>query len=688
MAGDIPRQALSEHFQERLAGRRVLGVLCLTYQYDPGFFEQEVLPALLDVAVSHAAVARALQLEGAVRELQHGVAVFCDWRGLCISDYGSPRLDVERVPVRLGTGIFHPKNVLILTEARDPSAEGTFKQELFVACASANLTRSGWWENVEVAHIESIEEGESTRLRDDLLSLFDRVERLAQSPRAGALLKPYRAFARKLEQQPRKSEAGRLRTHFYVGGAGGDSEDIPTFLAGMIPRDDGYCLEVISPYFDEHPAKSPLFSLIKRLKPAKTRVFLPKAPDGTAQCSKEMFDSVREAGAEWGALPDDLLSLGKRSASGERSVHAKVYRIFKGQPKREYLFVGSANLTAPAHSGAGGNLETGFLIEIEPPRRPKFWLKAMGRKPQLFEHQCPEDSDDDAVDVPLQLRFSWKDNRAFGRWDGQGPCPGVEICGQAGPLAAGVTLPDKPWTELDGRVAAALREELTSVSIVRVVLADGRESRILVQEEDLQMKPDLIHRLPVRDILEYWALLKAEQRQAFLDRKLPVLIADGKGALSALPTNRGSSRDDMFSRCAGIFHAFATLESRIVEAIEKGHRAQAGALIFGMRFDSLLTLLERIREREPDPAEAGTLDLVDRYLVAMCATQLRNVVSAKHEEFWSEYPTQAAELDARLAAKADLRSQLIASAPDGMEAFMGWFDHWFLKRQEPEVVAS
>ena len=124
MASDLPRQVLSEHFQERIANQRVLGALFLTYEFDPGFFEQEVLPVILDVPVSHAEVPRLLQLESALRELPYGVAVFYDWRGLRTSDYPAPRLDVSRIPVRLGTGIFHPKVVLLLTQDLELEEEG------------------------------------------------------------------------------------------------------------------------------------------------------------------------------------------------------------------------------------------------------------------------------------------------------------------------------------------------------------------------------------------------------------------------------------------------------------------------------------------------------------------------------------------------------------------------------------
>ena len=35
---DVPHEVLSEHFQERMEGCRLVAAVFLTYQFDPGFF--------------------------------------------------------------------------------------------------------------------------------------------------------------------------------------------------------------------------------------------------------------------------------------------------------------------------------------------------------------------------------------------------------------------------------------------------------------------------------------------------------------------------------------------------------------------------------------------------------------------------------------------------------------------------
>ena len=165
---EIPHAVLSEAFEQRLSGRRVVAAVFTTFRFDPGFFEQEILPVLLDVPLSHAVAIRLVQLEDSLRSMRTPIAVYYDANGLVSSDAGSAKLDVKRIPVRHPTGVFHPKNVLLLVEDAEPGEDGGRSRALLVASSSANLTRAGWWENAEACHIESIEAEDKNRVRDDL----------------------------------------------------------------------------------------------------------------------------------------------------------------------------------------------------------------------------------------------------------------------------------------------------------------------------------------------------------------------------------------------------------------------------------------------------------------------------------------------------------------------------------------
>ncbi len=302
--------------------------------------------------------------------------------------------------------------------------------------------------------------------------------------------------------------------------------------------------------------------------------------------------------------------------------------------------------------------------------------------------QEPGDTASTDTALPVQVRYSWKEQSAFGRWDGKEAPPQLALRGSSGPLVEGLQWRARTWEDLGDDVAKRLREELLSSSIISVRTIDGRESFVLVQEDEMPLKPDLIRSLPVRDILEYWSLLKPEQRQAFLEKRASLLAPGELGDLMVRMDDDGKIDDDMFERCAGIFHAFSSLENRVIAALEEGRPHQAAALVFGERFDSLGRLLDRVLE-EPGAAgpAAEQMTDVDRYLVLMCGQQLCDQLRLKAPDFWASYGPQVANLAARLGGRTVLRTRLASAGPDQMPEFIDWFDKWFLRRVQAEVTA-
>ncbi len=257
---NIPHAILSDQFEEQLRGRRLTAAAFLTFRFDPEFFEQEILPVFLDVPLSHAAAIRMVQLEDALRQVPDGVAVYYDQNGL-VPEAGPAKLDIRRIPVRHKTGIFHPKNVFALVEENEVATEGEKpRRALLVGNMSANLTRAGWWENVEACHIQEIAEGEATSMRDDLAALVDGLIRRAGDRAADdhAALRSIRAFLRTTIQRTNRSSGGVLHPHLHSG-----LLPFTEFLRNAAGNAlDGMYLEVISPYFDDGPTMPPLASLI------------------------------------------------------------------------------------------------------------------------------------------------------------------------------------------------------------------------------------------------------------------------------------------------------------------------------------------------------------------------------------------------------------------------------------------
>lgn len=678
MAEPPPHAVLSEQLEERLRGRRLIAGVFLTFRFDPEFFEQEVLPIFLDVPLSHAKEIKLVQLEDALRSVPVGVAVYYDQNGL-VSEAGSSRLDVKRIPVRHRTGIFHPKNVFALVENVEPDKDGHRAKTLIVACLSANLTRSGWWENVEVCHSEEINEDDFTRLGDDITGFLGKLERrVGQKASDGqAPLRAIQDFIKNTRQRERRSANGVLHPHFFDG-----QTSVIEFLHRVAGQTlSGMYLEIISPYFDEGEISAPLKDLINHFAPREVRVFLPRGNSGEALCSQEIYEWVRSLqNVNWACMPPGILRGGKSENARQRMVHAKVYRFFTQQPKRELLFVGSVNLTTSAHQ-AGGNLETGFLVELSPPRRPDWWLITDTSRPREYKVQLEDEGNTNAIGSKLSLRFRWNTSAADAFWDDAIMSPKLEVVHQGVELFSVEALPSREWHPLPCNACAELQRVLRSTSILTVVGERKDPGIILVQEEGMSHRPSLLFDLSPSDILRYWSLLTSAQRAAFLEARAPEVALMGDGVALVSRSAHPAREQTFFDRFAGIFLAFGNLERSVRSALRENRKPEATYRLFGQKYDSLGTLLKRVFKDSTE--EKG--DLIDHYVIVLCAQQLVEEIRQESGDFWREHESDGKRLLEQLALKQSLREQLIARDPVQMAGFLDWFDPWFLRRAKPVV---
>lgn len=673
---EIPQAVLSEHFQARIKDRRLVAAIFTTFQFEPSFFETEVLPVFLDIPLSHAPAIRILQLDDALRAVSGRIAVYYDQRGL-IADGGSAKLDVGRYPIRHPTGIFHPKNVIALVEAVEADDEGHRARSLLCACSSANLTRAGWWENVECAHVEEIQEGEHTLLAEGLAHYVDALTGAAEGRRTDSEVSATHAAARKIRDflrttTPREQRSidGRLLTHFHDGRGG--LLDFLDEAAGRWLR--GLCLEVISPYFDRYGESGPLASMLERFEPAEVRVYLPRNERGEALCSAELYSWVREH-ASWGTLSRELTRLGKGEDAKNRTVHAKVYRFF--EPKRggrEILYVGSANLTTAAHraTGRGGNWETGFLVEVTTRARPDWWLSVETKRPPAFTPRDEDGGTATSGGTRLMLRYRWDTHQASACWGDNAVSPALRVRHAGVTLLELSDLPSRTWLDLDPGQSQRIEQALISTSLLEVE-GDGPEpGLLLVQEEGMSHRPSLLLELSAADILRYWALLTPEQRAAFIEARAHITGDDDPlmAKLAPLPVET-----TLFDRFAGIFQAFACLEERVRAALGDDKPRESDYRLFGLKYDSLGTLLGRVLS----DARAGRGDRVDHYVVTLCAKQLLRELGRAFPDYWESHREEVRRLEARIGDTEPIRAALAASHAE-MPEFLEWFDRWFLQR--------
>ena len=673
MSVSLPTEVLSEQLTGAIGGRHVRAGVFTSFNFDPGFFELQVLPMLFDQSFSQVDKVRLLQLEDALRTIDH-LAVYYD-RGALAQDAEPARLDYRRIDVRRKTGVFHPKLVMLLVD--DPQEEeGEVTQSLVLAVQSANLTRAGWWENVECAHIEEIRDKDLDRtrypFRSDLLAILRRIERCAEEGADHSALEVVRRFLRErvnTDEMRQASSQGRYFTRLF-GGLGGAG--LPAWLRELRLHRNEWNLEVISPYFDPSGA-GPLIGLKEAVNAVEVRVYLPRDMDGKALVTEKTYQAVAEH-AGWGEMPPEFLSRG-RGGAGERlaprRVHAKVYRLWR-MDGADLVIVGSVNLTGSGHShGGAGNLEAAFLVDVSEQRWPRrWWLERIEHDANRFLDESPaEDDGMEAVPVDVSVRYDWASGvlayRLGDSVDGE-----LDVHDIAGLklLTIDARVTDK-WVDCGAEATERVRERLRSSSFLVVHYGNTRW-RVLVREENMEHRPSLLADLTAEEILEYWSLLSAEQRAAFLEEHAAAGLE-----LEGLPVaerHKLEARNTLFDRFAGLYHALGCLERSVIAAIEENRKREAVARLFGAKYDSLPAFLNKTLERaDGDP--------VFRYVTFLSASQLVERLRHKQATFFEKHQVHVGALDTVLARLPEVRAALPFDEVPDLGDFVNWYEPAFLR---------
>ena len=677
----IPMRVLTEQVADAIKGRRVRSGVFTTFSFDPGFFELNILPVLFDQPFSQPDKVRRLQLEDALRTIDH-LAVYYDRRALA-QDGEPAQLDYRRLDVSRDTGYFHPKVILLLVDEHDEAGDAPAdngrnaepaRKALIIGILSANLTRAGWWENVECAHIEEIKDStvgdERYSFRPDLLPLLQRVRQSASDGDDQSALDGIIAFLSARPQHnslEKNTSGGRYRTRIF--GAQSQTK-LSDWLRQLEFDSEALNLEVISPYFDPQGV-GPLGDLIDALQPREVRVFLPSEPDGALLVTKATYEAIAAlSNTRWVRLPGEVTNRGRDEKSerlAPRRVHAKVYRLWKrGGP--DLLLVGSPNLTSAGHSPAtAGNLEAAFFVDITNiGNHRRWWLEPFEQAADRFAPAPPEEADGlDEVGLDLSLQFDWG-AKQLSYYLKESTADELRVLTTAGqPLA----IVDGPkfgrWTPLGPPAWSRMEEILLSTSFLLIEHL-GKSWRILVREENMGHRPSLLTQLTPEEILEYWSLLTPHQRTQFLE----VHVLDQVEGLPVARVEQLRARNTLFDRFAGIYHAFACLERAVDTALEDGRDNEADARLLGAKYDSLPNLLRKTLDRpEVDP--------ILNYVTFLCARQLRQELGQRHCEFFSQRKEHVQRLDKLLEHLPTLRNSIELDDAHA-DRFLQWYETAFL----------
>lgn len=590
---------ISEGFQRMIGARTVLNAFFTTYCFEPDFFELEVLPLLLgNPALSSNEAIRYVQLQSLMSDCKDRFAVAYD---VDVFDPRlAPHLEVDYIPIRAGYGCQHAKIAVI--ELVDELSESI---SVVLAVGSFNLTKAGWWENVEVGHWVELSAGYApSNILKPLLSALDYYETKQLLP---VLMK----LRQRLVSLDKANLADDPKCSFYFSGEGAQRLNFFDFIRERNLDNNG-SLEIISPFFAEDGKNQQVASFLNEFK--SVELLLPTDENGQALIDCKVYKDLQELGVIWSKwqkhISESLDVVKEKSVY--RKLHAKIYQCLSSKP---WIFLGSVNLSYKAFSA---NVEAGFLLQEFPLKQ---MLTACSDMPSAFGEVDKEATvvNDGSIAMPVfYLVYDWLEGKLELTSSKTGD---LKLFDSSENLLVVTYLKQGEKQSIN---LPELGNHLKQSSLVKGVWEGteviGEASRtLLISQRNLFCRPSELPSMSLIDLLRIFQDMHAARRtelmaelasrmitlrhdNAFIDENLPVSPAD-KGNVS------------FFSEFSQVNGAFWMLKEKLKQAKFDGKDEILSYYLKGCQPDSLRGVLDSTEVSEPP-------SLVVRYLTLLSVAEL------------------------------------------------------------------
>lgn len=612
---------ISERLLELIDGREVVAAVFTTFTFEPEFFELEIIPLLLNQEAAYSSDERVkrFMVRENLRESDLPIDVFYDLKMFRRNGDSSPDMEYECHGVNLKDKAFHGKINMVLV--RDPE---TRNETLLFGAGSNNLSRAGWWDNIECQHWVEIESGTSPRKFINILQ--EEIEYLDY----------YRSFRSNIESSALNYVSDFLSMcrasnsadpiHYFGLSSPQNRYLFTDFLKrkkGPLAAYSNWNLEIISPFFADD-VNNDEYQTFFDMGIENIKLFLPFDDEDNALCQDEYYQHiVKQEGIDWAQWEEKVsVSLG---LNGDyfRRLHAKVYHFYNG--KQSWVFVGSVNFTYKAFYE---NAEAGFLTRLS---RCGPLLKEIPESKIIDKFEPPEehvpgsdaDYDNENHYPEIYLKFDWIDKKLVGR-TARREVYDISIVGPEGdPVINNWTIQYKEYVY--EKSTDKLQELLNNGSLVKIKGNNKKKSEsfsehfVLLQQTGWSHKPLNLPELSAAQILAIYSGMNPERRQLMLiDAKIRELVLSSQaGELTVHDEDR--IIDQFFSEYAEIFNAFTKFRKRLEEALLNQKFNEVDYYLTGSGIDSLVSLVDRTKEVSTD--NRG-LNSVSRYLILLSALEI------------------------------------------------------------------
>ena len=389
---------LGEKLKEEINGRRIKAALFHSFNFDPDFFENYLLPLFLpDIPFGDNKIQNTILWKKYQNELPP-VTVYCDFhakaqKGIHL-DYTVRTVDIKKV-----NGVkacFHPKHSSILLD------DGT----LLLFIGSNNLTEAGWCINLEGLNFFKLKSGEyfPKEFKNQIRNFNQEIpsQNYNEHSPADDLIESFfkkRGYTDEVDFKLLNSKDFREENNISFFGS---------FLINLcLEGNDGIPfkkIEIVSPYYSS--GISMFETLIQTTNCSDISCSIPFENSDLVALDKTLFDNANELGINWKAIK------GMNETKGHRFNHSKIYQ-FLGD-KKVFILVGSINFTNMAWKGIsqGGNYESAILYTL-PAKEFESILIDYPTDNLSFSGEKPEenliDSREDAFDLSFVIDWVSKE---------------------------------------------------------------------------------------------------------------------------------------------------------------------------------------------------------------------------------------------------------------------------------------
>ena len=391
---------LGEKLKEEINGRKIIAAVFHSFNFDPDFFENYLLPLFLpDIPFGDNKIQNTILWKKYQNELPP-VTVYCDFhakaqKGIHL-DYTVRTVDIKKV-----NGVkacFHPKHSSILLD------DGT----LLLFIGSNNLTEAGWCINLEGLNFFKLKSGEyfPKEFKNQIRNFNQEIpsQNYNEHSPADDLIESFfkkRGYTDEVDFKLLNSKDFREENNISFFGS---------FLSNLcLEKNDGIPfkkIEIVSPYYSS--GISMFETLIQTTNCSDISCSIPFENSDLVLVAldKTLFDNANELGINWKAIK------GMNETKGHRFNHSKIYQ-FLGD-KKVFILVGSINFTNMAWKGIsqGGNYESAILYTL-PAKEFESILIDYPTDNLSFSGEKPEenliDSREDAFDLSFVIDWVSKE---------------------------------------------------------------------------------------------------------------------------------------------------------------------------------------------------------------------------------------------------------------------------------------